>query len=173
MSGPAVIVQAITTHWTTAARGAPLAAARAAVPEAAVLPAGGPPGPGTALVHTLEAREEHGFALEEVAVDLAAPLPFSAFGVRIAAEDGLVVVTGLKQRWAGWPPRDRDRVLLRLAPGEWGRCLRNRRVGGAHEWTYTKVVVDVAHLSDGEPLDPRRFVDRSPTRVVDEQAQLR
>ncbi len=168
-----IVVQGITTHWTKAARGAPLATARAAVPEAAELPAGGRPTPGTALVHALEAREEPGFALEEVSVDLAAPLPVSAFGVRVTVEDARVVVTARADRWSGWPPRARDQVLLRLAAGEWGRCVRNRRVGGGRQWTYAKIVVDVAHLTHGATLDRRLFLDTEPVRVVDEQAPLR
>lgn len=170
-----VIIQAITTHWTKASRGAPHAAARAAVPEAAALPAGGRPSDGV-FVHELEAVEATGFVLDDITADSRRDLPVTVAGVKVEIDDDhkdQVVVTRLANRWGGWPPRERERVVFRLAAGESGRAIRNARIGGARQWTYSRTVVNVAHL-DGDDLGGGDlFVATSPTHLVNEEASLR
>lgn len=169
-----IVIQAVTTRWTKASRGAPQAGVRAGVPAAATLPVPLRAGAaGGALVHQLEALEERGFTLDEVAVDDEAAPPVTVAGVRVAQQGDLVEVTRLGARWQGWPPRERDRVVFRLAPGEWGRAVRNLRIGGAGDWRYAKFAVNVAHLSDPVTFDPDLFVAAPPTYEVNEEAQLR
>ena len=170
---PSVIVQGITTRWTKASRGAPQAGLRAAVPEAATLPvmAGARHG---VFVHGLEAREGDQFVLEELDAELHPELPVTAFAVEVAAAGELVVATRSTDRWSGWPRRERPRVVFRLAAGEWGRCVRNSRLGGARDWQYTRVVVNVAHLAGGlGTAAPDLFTTTEPTYVVNEEAHLR
>lgn len=174
--GPVVIIQAITTRWTRASRGAPQATIRAAVPEVAALPTLGRPLPGT-FVHELEALEERRFTLDEIVAEERSELPVTVAGVQVALDDDLVVVTRTASRWGGWPPRPRARVVFRLAPGDWGRYVCNARIGGARDWAYLRVVVNVAALatSRNDGANPRSdlFVATAPTYVVNEEEQLR
>lgn len=165
-----VIVQVVRTRWTKASRGQPGASARAAVPVGfAVDGAPTSNGADAVLVATIEADEADGFA------PVHRVEPMDALPVRIANLDivrygELLVVTRRVETRTGWPARSPAVVAFRLGIGEWGRIVRNHRLGGySSEWSYEKTAVNVAHLTS---LDRRAFVDTDPDHERDEQERL-
>lgn len=162
-----IVVQRVLTEWTKRSRGAPGAVRRNAVAEAFPLPSAR--GAGDLWVHQVTAREQDDFAVRETAGAGAA-------GVWVEVMGTEAVVTGLAGAWCQcctvFPPRP-ERVVLRLAPGQWGRWRVNFRFWDGFEgseWRYQKWVVNVGHLR--RPPAAELFRATGPDVVADDLVQL-
>lgn len=164
-----VIVQAITTRWGKASRGAPGAVSRAAVPESVSLSVVDA-GVGVTL-HEMEASEVHSFEVDDRGIRALGALPVEVAGLHLEEISGRLQVTRLGDTSvrAGWPPRSHDVSAFVLDTGQWGRTIRNSRLSGYQGWSYSKTVVNVAYQP--RPSEPV-FVVSTPDFVLDEQEHL-
>lgn len=173
-----IVVQRVLTRWTKRSRGAPGAVRRNAVSEAFPLPSTRQAG---VLVHRVVAREEDDFAVQERQLESYELPEFGLLmlddtaGVRLEMTAGGLAVIGVTDVWCQCFtvfPRRRERVVLRLLPGEWGRWRLNFRLwedDGRSDWSYQKWVVNVGHLPT--PTTDL-FLTTAPVAVTDEMVQI-
>lgn len=193
-----VLIQEISTLWSKAARGGPLAGARNSVPESLELPAGIPGllpgGPKFPRVfpqpsqgqETREIYAHH--AAYRACTRFAAPAGESWTRLTLCShepttvswdlnEPPLKITTGdhlnIEFHWAdiGYSPRrSRPATHKELAIGQWLRLRYNVRV--AHEecgWHYYKCVLNIGYAASP---DPAFFNQTEPVQVISDMADL-
>lgn len=175
-----LVVQAIATVWSKAARGAPLAAERRRVPSAVPLPPITPLRDGMIrVVHQVTYRESNGF--REPSHERINAQPFGGSfawcddNLLIDVRDGHVHVDYQWRRGVPWrsaaPWRRPTRDLVIVDPGEIGRVVFNYRASTDDgEWYYVQWTV---HLALVEDFAPRLFLDRPPDHHFRDLVRLR
>ncbi len=142
-----IVVQHIETRWTKRSRGMPGAAARNAVPRVMPLPAFSQE-PAGIRVHTVSAREEHGFDLRQQTEIIAPGQGFTKYWTLyfVPAERAVVVELKYERGEHGLPPRRENRhAIFRLAPGQVATLHINGRFSYTSGQYYEQHFVNVAN----------------------------
>jgi len=164
-----IAIQELSTHWTKAARGAPLATLRNASPRTLRLPDVPKRSGVSDILHRVRFDERVDFEPRQ--------LDEAVLGRRYSEIHGLTVVHDVHRArvtysWTmacGAPERPASTPIW-LAPGEWCQVLHNGRFAlDSAPWTYQSTVINVALLAE---FEADVFLKGSSTRVVDCLADL-
>jgi hypothetical protein len=163
-----ILVQEITTVWSKASRGGPLAAIRNAVPETYPLAffAVSPPQV-SCLYHTIGFDEANDFAYPKeqlVSYTLTQELRFGCVSISPMGDQVQVIYTydmgcgGAPQRY-GLP-----QLAFSLPLNQWGQILYNGRFPEEYTWTYRKYVYNIGVF---DRVDKNVFVQLPPKHRQD------
>lgn len=171
---PSVILQQIIVRWTKASRGGTNASKRNAVADAFQLAEIPQHNFQNALIHhQLTFTEEIGFVSPSVEMNveqLQIPLQLTELAcMRFQVKPDVATFQPLENMTClGAPRRNLVFKRMELSVGQWGRFMLNGRFGFANEWSYQKMVTNIAFV---ETVDRDIFLGE-PDQFIQAMADL-